>query len=160
MGGGGYNITLFCSFHWQEEEYANAGYTNGLFGGLQPFTCPENSGMFESLDKLAPTANHATLMKQAPQPKANTKAPTDDLGSDSSPTNAARPVTRSQTHGQKQKQQSQADNPPSQFKIGDRVVAHDKDQHAIHGTVKWIGHAFGGGVRVSAVGIETVIVYP
>ena len=119
--------------------------------------CPENSGMFISLDKLAPTANYTTLKNQAPQPRVNAKAPTGELGSDSSTANTARPVTRSQTHSQKQKQQGQTDNPPSRYNIGDRVVVYDKNQHTIHGTVKWVGPAISGDERVSAVGIETVI---
>ncbi len=47
-------------------------------------------------------------------------------------------------------------NSGSRFQKGDRVITYNKDQIAIHGTVKWIGETNTDGGKVNAVGIETV----
>ncbi len=42
------------------------------------------------------------------------------------------------------------------FQKGDRVITHNKDQIAIHGTVRWTGEANTNSGKVNAIGIETV----
>ena len=117
-----------------------------------------NAGMFESLDKLAPAPNFVTLMSLSPQPTARPKKP-DDNSIQNSVAGSTGPVTRAQAQAQKQKLEPQSDVLPSRYKIGDRVVVYDKDQHPIRGTVKWTGLAFSLEERVNAVGIETVLLF-
>ena len=45
----------------------------------------------------------------------------------------------------------------SQFNLKDRVVVHDREGSAVHGSVQWMDNVKLGGHSLPAVGIETVI---
>ena len=107
--------------------------------------------MFESLDKLAPTADQLLVATVEATRKLSQLAPTNKQGPQGTPLGQG-PKTRSRSR----KVPESTDLPPSRYKTGDRVVVHNKEQIAIYGTVRWIGTSHSGVSKVNAVGIETV----
>ena len=137
--------------HLQEERYRGRGCTNGHFRENQYFLCKENCGMFESLDKLAPNAEHPLIATSEIAAKPSQPAP------------ANKPDTQSTSLGphlntrfQTQKDPVSISLPPPRFKKGERVVTYNKDQIPIYGIVRWTGLVNHGEAKVNTIGIETV----
>ena len=137
--------------HLQEERYRGSGCTNGYFREIQYFLCKENRGMFESLDKLAPNADHPLIATGEIAAKRSPPAPTNIPGTQSTSLGP-----HLNTRFQTQKDPVSIVLPPPQFKKGERVVTYNKDQIPIYGIVRWTGLVNHGEVKVNAIGIETV----
>ncbi len=115
--------------------------------------------MFVSLEKLATTPNFrptkppnarttkATYLPNQVLTRLGLKTNNEGTGDRANTSQGPAAGTRSsQVHK----------NSGSRFKKGDRVVTHNKDQIAIHGTVRWTAEANNDGDKVNVIGIETV----
>ena len=143
-------------YSMQDSHYFGNGTTNGEFRGKQYFTCPEDNGLFVSLDRLS---------EHPAGPQIETTATTAAAATAPPPTERQlyppRPVQRDGRR--KQKAPSKAEvgsiSPPSR-KEGDRVVVFKKDGKPVSGTVRWVGpYTHQAGKKwfsFNAVGIETV----
>ncbi len=114
--------------------------------------------MFVSLERLATTPNFRLIKTQ----NAQTTKPTlpnlvlSKLGLMTNNEGTGDGANTSQGPAAGTRSSQVHKNSGFRFKKGDRVTTHNKDQIAIHGTVRWTGEANTDSGKVNAVGIETV----
>ena len=116
----------------QDPHYFGQGSTNGVFQDNQYFTCPEDNGLFVSMDRLSEDPSGPQIKPAAAAISAATPPPTGHQH--------YLPRSAQKDGGRRQKALSDPEAgsilPPSR-KEGDRVVFFKKDGTPVSGTVRW-----------------------
>ena len=144
----------------QEEVYRGQGVTDGTFRGKRHFVCEDNCGMFVALDKLSHDREGNDFTAAPPSGQRYTgqdTVPREPLQKPSHPVTRSAAAAAAAAAAAKKEGQKPGSLTQSRFKVKDRVVVYDKNDRAVHGTVRYVGKYPSPELTGAfVVGVETV----
>ena len=135
-----------CFLHFKDPQYRGQGSTYGVYRGIEYFQCDPNCGLFVSLERLSaePFVKSSSEQSYAGT-VADQKARTDPH------------LMETNQKANEQRPKIEIPFERCNFRIGDRVIARDKQGKAVHGKIVWAGRNPGAReLGCMYVGIETV----